>query len=107
MVRAMTNTVDNLLPRPKFDCDGGYDMAVIGLNVVVEARWDSAKCKPGNRKAAKTEAKSTGYSVVWRQLLRTIIVFSFFGQNVYLLEKKKHVFFCTIAYTCFLITCLT
>jgi hypothetical protein len=44
MVRAMTNTVDSLLSRPKFGYDGGYDMAVIGLNVVVEARWDSAKC---------------------------------------------------------------
>jgi hypothetical protein len=46
-----------------------------------------SQVQPGNRKAAKTEAKLTSYSIVWRQLLRTIIVFSFFGQNVYLLEK--------------------
>ena len=34
-MRAMTITADNLLPRPKCGCDGGYDMAVKGLSVVV------------------------------------------------------------------------
>jgi hypothetical protein len=34
-VRAMTITVDSLLLRLKFGCDRGYDVAVIGLNVVV------------------------------------------------------------------------
>ena len=33
-VKAMTITVDSLLPRPKLDCDWGYDVAVKGLNVV-------------------------------------------------------------------------
>ena len=31
----MTITVDSLLSRPKLDYDGGYDMAMICLNVVV------------------------------------------------------------------------
>ena len=35
MVMAMTITVDSLLPRPKLDCDGCYDVAVKGLNIVV------------------------------------------------------------------------
>jgi hypothetical protein len=35
MVKAMTITVDNLLPRSKLDYDRGYDVAVKGLNVVV------------------------------------------------------------------------
>ena len=34
-VKAMTITVDSLLPRPKLDCDWGYDVAVKGLSVVV------------------------------------------------------------------------
>ena len=34
-VRAMIITTDSLLPRPKLDCDGGYDMAVKGPSVVV------------------------------------------------------------------------
>ena len=32
---AMTITADSLLPRPKSDCNGGYDMAVKGASVVV------------------------------------------------------------------------
>ena len=35
-VMVMTITVDSLLPRPKLDYDGGYDMAVKGASVVVE-----------------------------------------------------------------------
>jgi hypothetical protein len=35
-VRAMTITVDSLLPRPKCSCEGGYDVAVKGLSVVVK-----------------------------------------------------------------------
>ena len=51
MVMAMTITVDNLLPRPKLDCNGGYDTAVKGPSVVVsrirdgfqlELDWTSA-----------------------------------------------------------------
>jgi len=34
-VRAMTITANSLLPRPKCDCDGGYDVAMKGLSVVV------------------------------------------------------------------------
>ena len=34
-VMAMTLTVDSLLPRLKLDCDGGYDMVVKGLSVVL------------------------------------------------------------------------
>ena len=34
-VRAMTITIDSLLLSPKLDYDGGYDVAVKGLNVVV------------------------------------------------------------------------
>jgi hypothetical protein len=34
-VTAMTITIDSLLPRPKLDYDGGYDVAVKGLSVVV------------------------------------------------------------------------
>jgi hypothetical protein len=34
---AMTITVNSLLPRPKLDCDGGYDAAVRGSSVVVHA----------------------------------------------------------------------
>jgi hypothetical protein len=37
MVRAMTFTADSLLSRAKLDCDGGYDVVVKGLNVVVIA----------------------------------------------------------------------
>ena len=35
MVKATTITVDNLLPRPKLDCDVGYDVSVKGASVVV------------------------------------------------------------------------
>ena len=35
MVKAMTITVDSLLPRSKLDCDGHYNMAVKGLDIVV------------------------------------------------------------------------
>ena len=31
----MTITADSLLPSPKLDYDGGYDVAVKGLSVVV------------------------------------------------------------------------
>ena len=34
-VKAMTITVDSLLPRPKLDCDVGYDAAVKSASVVV------------------------------------------------------------------------
>ena len=43
-VKAMTITVDSLLPRPKLDYDVGYDVAVKGASVVVDVRphplWD-------------------------------------------------------------------
>ena len=35
MVKAMTITVDSLLPRPKCGYDGVYNVAVKGLSVVV------------------------------------------------------------------------
>ena len=35
-VRAMIITADSLPPRPKLDCDGGYDVAVKGASVVVD-----------------------------------------------------------------------
>ena len=34
-VKAMTITVDSLLPRPKLDCNVAYDAAVKGASVVV------------------------------------------------------------------------
>jgi hypothetical protein len=34
-VMAMTITANSFLPRPKLDCDGGYDAAVKGPSVVV------------------------------------------------------------------------
>ena len=34
-VKAMTITIESLLPRPKLDCDVGYDAAVKGASVVV------------------------------------------------------------------------
>ena len=34
-VKAMTITIDSLLPRPKLDCDVGYDTAVKGASIVV------------------------------------------------------------------------
>jgi hypothetical protein len=34
-VKAMTITIDSLLPRLKLDCDVGYDTAVKGASVVV------------------------------------------------------------------------
>ena len=37
-VRAMTITANSLLPRPKYGCDGGYDVAMKGLSVVVHVR---------------------------------------------------------------------
>jgi hypothetical protein len=37
-VKAMTITVDSLLPRPKLDCDVGYDAAVKDTSVVVNQR---------------------------------------------------------------------
>ena len=37
-VMAMTISVDSLLPRPKLDCDGGYNVAMKGLSVVVHVR---------------------------------------------------------------------
>jgi hypothetical protein len=35
MAMAMTITADSLLPRPKSDCDRGYDVTVKGASVVV------------------------------------------------------------------------
>ena len=35
-VRAMTITVDSLLPRPKLDCDMGYDVAMKSASAVVD-----------------------------------------------------------------------
>ena len=35
MVKATTITVDSLLPRPKLDCNVGYDAAIKGVSVVV------------------------------------------------------------------------
>ena len=37
-VKAMTITVDSLLPRPKLDYDMGYDAALNGASVVVSTR---------------------------------------------------------------------
>jgi hypothetical protein len=34
-MKAMTITVDSLLPRPKLNCDVGYDTAMKGVSVVV------------------------------------------------------------------------
>ena len=34
-VKAMTITVDSLVPRPKLDCNVGYDVVVKGASVVV------------------------------------------------------------------------
>jgi hypothetical protein len=34
-VKAKTITADSLLPRPKLDCDEGYDVVVKGPSVVV------------------------------------------------------------------------
>ena len=34
-VKSTTITVDSLLPRPKLDCDVGYDVAVKDVSVVV------------------------------------------------------------------------
>ena len=31
----MTISTESLLPRPKLDCDGGYDVAVKGVSEVV------------------------------------------------------------------------
>ena len=33
-VKAMTITIENLPPRPKLDCDVGYDAAMKGASVV-------------------------------------------------------------------------
>ena len=38
MLMAMTIIVDSLLPRPKLDCDVGYDVAMKGPSVVVHVR---------------------------------------------------------------------
>jgi hypothetical protein len=38
VVMAMSITADSLLPRPKLDCDVGYDAAVKGASVVVLTR---------------------------------------------------------------------
>jgi hypothetical protein len=38
-VKAMTITVDSLPPKPKLDCDGGYDVARKGPSVVVIAHY--------------------------------------------------------------------
>jgi hypothetical protein len=35
IVKAMTITVESLLPKPKLDCNVGYDTAVKGTSVVV------------------------------------------------------------------------
>ena len=35
-VKAMTITVDSLLPRPKLDCDMGYDVAMKSASAVVD-----------------------------------------------------------------------
>jgi hypothetical protein len=40
IVKAMTNTVNSLLPRPKLDYDVGYDVAVKGASVVVQVLFD-------------------------------------------------------------------
>ena len=42
MVMDMTITADSLLPSQKLDCDGGYDVAMKGLSVVVVgSRWQT------------------------------------------------------------------
>ena len=44
-VKAMTITADSLLPRPKLDCDVGYNVAMKGVSVVVYA-WIWVICPP-------------------------------------------------------------
>ena len=46
-VKAMTITVDSLPPRPKYGCDGGYDVAVKGPSVVVSTKFCSTMRKRG------------------------------------------------------------
>jgi hypothetical protein len=50
---AITITADILLPRPKSDCDRGYDVAVKGASVVVGGRWlgwpGGCSTTPGSR----------------------------------------------------------
>ena len=38
-VKAMTITVDSLLPMPKLDCDVGYDAVVKGVSVVMYSAY--------------------------------------------------------------------
>ena len=44
-VKAMTITVDSLLPRLKLDCDVGYGTTVKGASVVVEGRREAKACQ--------------------------------------------------------------
>jgi hypothetical protein len=41
---AITMTVDSLLSRLKLGCDGGYDVVMKGLNVVVVTNWLVQPC---------------------------------------------------------------
>ena len=47
-VMTMTITVESLLPRPKLDYDGGYDVAVKGTSVVVLALQGLQATFPNN-----------------------------------------------------------
>ena len=57
-VKAMTITVDNLLPRPKLDCDVGYDVAMKGASVVVllksKVLYSYASASPSQHATAST-----------------------------------------------------
>jgi len=44
-VKAITITVDSLLPRLKLDCDVGYDMAMKGVSVAVVYSWEDLRDK--------------------------------------------------------------
>ena len=45
-VKAMTITIDSLLPRPKLDYDVGYDATMKGASVVVCYRCTKTKNDP-------------------------------------------------------------
>ena len=58
MVKAMTIIVDNLLPRPKFDYDVGYNAAMKDTSVVVllksKVLYSYASASPSQHATAST-----------------------------------------------------
>ena len=75
-VMAMTITADSLLPRSKCDCDGSYDMAVKGPNVVMRRHsMNSSKVSPYHfplRRRQCTCSPRAG-AISWAQLCLTLI----------------------------------